>query len=213
MLNATRQFSPMGRIAELTDRFLERKGATPWGLGPRSLTDQAIRFAPLVEVIDRESDGFTVNDLGCGFGDLHGFIRDMGLPVRGYRGHDVSETMLREAEARVAASDVEVVHSDRLDRPADYSFACGIFNTRFDVDELVWGDYMKAVVHNLDEHSTRGFAFNSLSTCVDYREPHLYYADPLEMFDYCRREVSPQVALLHDYPLWEWTVLVRRASA
>ena len=30
------------------------------------------------------------------------------------------------------------------------------------------------------------------------------------MFDLCKRRYSPRVALLHDYPLYEFTVLVRK---
>jgi len=34
-------------------------------------------------------------------------------------------------------------------------------------------------------------------------------ADPRPFFDFCMRELSPNVTLLHDYPLQEWTILVR----
>jgi hypothetical protein len=38
----------------------------------------------------------------------------------------------------------------------------------------------------------------------------LYYADPMFFFDYCKRRFSPRIALLHDYPLYEFTILVRK---
>jgi hypothetical protein len=38
----------------------------------------------------------------------------------------------------------------------------------------------------------------------------LYYADPCELFDHCKRQHSRNVALLHDYTLYEFTILVRR---
>jgi hypothetical protein len=38
----------------------------------------------------------------------------------------------------------------------------------------------------------------------------LYYADPAQVFDYCKRRFSPNVALLHDYGLYEFTILVRK---
>jgi hypothetical protein len=37
--------------------------------------------------------------------------------------------------------------------------------------------------------------------------------DPLRLFDHCKRTFSPDVALLHDYPLWEFTILVRLREA
>jgi hypothetical protein len=32
----------------------------------------------------------------------------------------------------------------------------------------------------------------------------------MEMFAYCKEEISPRVALLHDYPMFDWTILIRR---
>jgi hypothetical protein len=58
--------------------------------------------------------------------------------------------------------------------------------------------------------SRRGFAFNMLTgyADADRMRPDLYYADPHAVFDRCRR-FSRRVALLHDYPLYEFTMLVR----
>jgi hypothetical protein len=41
----------------------------------------------------------------------------------------------------------------------------------------------------------------------------LYYADPRVIFDHCKRSFSRWVALLHDYGLYEFTIIVRRDSA
>lgn len=39
-------------------------------------------------------------------------------------------------------------------------------------------------------------------------QDYLYYADPYALFDVCKR-YSNNVALLHDYDLYEFTMLVR----
>jgi hypothetical protein len=51
-----------------------------------------------------------------------------------------------------------------------------------------------------------------LSTYSDpeKRRDDLFYADPCEMFDLCKRRFATRVALLHDYPLFEFTVIVRK---
>jgi hypothetical protein len=41
---------------------------------------------------------------------------------------------------------------------------------------------------------------------------YLYYADPCALFDLCKRRYSKHVALLHDYGLYEFTILVRKTS-
>jgi len=41
----------------------------------------------------------------------------------------------------------------------------------------------------------------------------LYYADPCFIFDYCKRNFSRNVALLHDYELYEFTIIVRKQGS
>jgi hypothetical protein len=198
------------QIANLMEEALEREGETSLGVGYRSRENQALRFWQILRLIEPEPAPFSVNDLGCGFADLYGFIRGRQLPMRLYRGYDLSEKMLAVA-AKQVGRDAELIQSDRVTEVADYSFACGVFNARLEASEEEWLDYMKSVIRNLQEHSMRGFAFNSLTTYVDWREDHLFYVDPMEMFRFCKEEISPRVAVLHDYPLWEWTILVRTA--
>jgi SAM-dependent methyltransferase len=199
---------PLTKVARFMDGLLDKEGPTVKGVGWRNRENQRLRFAQLLRAIDLGSEPFTVNDLGCGLADLYGFIKDEGLPMRGYRGYDLSENMVAAARERVG-DDGEVLRADRVTETADYSFACGIFNTKLDATDEEWLAYMKSAIANLDEHSDRGFAFNSLTTYVDYREDHHFYADPAELFRFCKQEISPQVTLLHDYPLWEWTIAVR----
>jgi len=45
---------------------------------------------------------------------------------------------------------------------------------------------------------------------VDWKQDNLYYGDPFLFFDYCKRNISRYVSLLHDYPLYEWTIIVRK---
>jgi SAM-dependent methyltransferase len=200
---------PPEDISTFMEELLDREGQTPLGVGWPNRENQETRFAQLMRLIDADAPGFTVNDLGCGFADLYGFIRARGLPMRAYRGYDLSEKMLEVARGRVGP-EAELIQAGRLTQPADYSFACGVFNTRLEASDEEWLEYVKSVIRDLDGHSTRGFAFNSLTTYVEWREDHLFYGDPTELFRFCKEEISSRVALLHDYALWEWTILVRR---
>ena len=199
---------PLTKVARFMDDLLEKEGATVKAVGWRTRENQRLRFAQLVRALELGDQPFTANDLGCGLADLYGYLKDEGLPMSGYRGYDLSEKMLAAAGKRVG-DDGELVRADRVTEDADYSFACGIFNTKLDATDEQWLEYMKSVIANLDERSERGFAFNSLTTYVGYREDHHFYGDPAELFRFCKEEISPRVTLLHDYPLWEWTIAVR----
>ena len=60
--------------------------------------------------------------------------------------------------------------------------------------------------------AARGFSFNCLTKYSDdtKMKDYLFYADPCQLFDYCKRNFSKQVALLHDYGLYEFTIIVRK---
>ena len=57
---------------------------------------------------------------------------------------------------------------------------------------------------------SKGISFNLLTKYADYEADNLYYGDPLYFFDYCKRNLSKYVTLLHDYELYEWTILVKK---
>jgi len=97
-------------------------------------------------------------------------------------------------------------------QPADYVIASGIFNVKLQTPDAAWQGYVTETLERIERLARRGFAFNALSLYSDpeKRRTDLHYADPLALFDYCKRRFSPRVALLHDYPLWEFTILVRR---
>jgi SAM-dependent methyltransferase len=197
-------------IADLYGDSLARHGETPMGVGWRTEESQGLRFEKLLSVLDDHGDApIEVNDLGCGYGALLGRLEANGRVVARYYGYDISDQMLEAARARLPADRVELIKGGQATRHADYSVASGIFNVKLDADETRWTAYVQDTVRNLAEHSRLGFSFNLLTTYCDYREAHLFYGDPLWWFDWCKREVTPRVALLHDYPLFEWTMVGR----
>jgi hypothetical protein len=95
---------------------------------------------------------------------------------------------------------------------ADYVVASGLFNLRLDVDEQSWRAYILDTLRSLDRLGRRGFAFNMLTSYSDPERMRgdLYYGDPCFFFDHCKRTFSRDVALLHDYGLYEFTLRVRK---
>ena len=78
------------------------------------------------------------------------------------------------------------------------------------VDE--WNEYVVDTIASFNTLAVKGFAFNLLTKYSDkgYRKNNLFYADPLYFFDYCKMNFSRNIALLHDYSLYEFTILVRK---
>lgn len=198
-------------VAKYYTGKLEEHGATPQGVDWNSPESQELRFAQLCKIIDK--DEFSLNDLGCGYGALFGYLQDRHK-VFSYYGADVSEEMAKAAEENFkGASNAHFHVSDTLPAISDYSIASGIFNVCLGHDKDSWGEYILKTLRHLHQSSARGFAFNCLTAYsdADKMRDDLYYADPLHLFDYCKKNFAKDVALLHDYGLYEFTILVRKA--
>jgi SAM-dependent methyltransferase len=201
----------LGEVSDYYDARLAEHGATPRGVDWNGAESQRLRFEQLARVI-REPEGFSVNDLGCGYGALAEYLAEGGREFR-YTGCDVSPAMVAAAHARVGSHPgVRFVVASVPPESADYGIASGIFNVRVGRDTAEWEGYIDATLDDLDRTSLRGFAFNCLTSYSDPErmQPHLYYADPARLFDRCKRRYSRNVALLHDYGLYEFTLLVRK---
>ena len=156
----------------------------------------------------------SILDLGCGFGDFLRFLRAEGHDGP-FIGYDVAPEMIAEAirlygntanfRWQVGAEPAET---------ADFAIASGIFNVKGDVPTEAWVRYVHDTMDILARAGRLGFAFNVLSLVSDpdRRRSNLYYANPGEMLTYCMRRYGRSVALLQDYGLYEFTMIVRHTQ-
>lgn len=202
-------FGQLDAIRRVYRGYLEEHGATSAGVGWPQADAHRLRFDKLASVFGPSPERLSINDLGAGWGALFPYLVERGFDVERYVGYEVSPEMLAAARATVTDSRATFVEASTVTQDADYSVVCGTFNVKCDADDDDWLEYVLHSLRALAERSKRGLAFNMMSTYVDWRNEILYYADPGFFFDFCKRELSPSVALLHDYPLWEWTMVVR----
>jgi SAM-dependent methyltransferase len=200
------------KVRDLYSENLERSGAVSTAVGWNTPESQALRFRKLTEVVERDGGSFSVNDYGCGYGAHLDYLLAEGLRVTAYHGYDISEQMLDAARQGYTkfSGELDLRQGTTIQTIADYTFVSGTFNVRFESEEDEWKNYILERLREIDAHSRRGFSFNLLSTYVDWKQPHLFYGDPLFWFDHCKSTYSRRVSLLHDYPLYEWTIVVRK---
>jgi predicted TPR repeat methyltransferase len=204
-----------GLLTEVANYYTEKiieHGATPKGVDWNGQESQVIRFEQLCKVIDPKMAAFSINDLGCGYGALLDYLRGK-QSVCTYQGVDISNEMIIAAEERHIAYDkARFVTSVEPDRIADFGVASGIFNVRLGRTDIEWFDYLQSTLDILDRTSALGFSFNCLTSYSDEekKRDYLYYANPCQLFDLCKRRYSHSVALLHDYGLYEFTILIRK---
>jgi SAM-dependent methyltransferase len=212
-LQSTKPVNPQDPILAKIDSYYSAKlaqyGPSPMGVDWNSEESQLLRFKQLATLLPPDVP-FSLLDYGCGYGALYRFLKMRGFQVT-YTGYDVSLSMIESAR-RLYGDAIFVAESSRL-RGADFLVASGIFNVKMDVETSAWEDYVMHTIDVMNSLASRGFAFNVLTAYADEdrKRSDLYYADPHRFFDLCRR-YSQWVAILHDYGLYEFTVLVRKAK-
>jgi hypothetical protein len=187
---------------------------SPQGVGWNSIQAQEVRLMQLLHVLPRShNEPLVINDIGCGYGAL---LQSLRVAHKNfiYRGYDISDKMLEAAKlinAPYDSSTTEFSHLSRI-RIADYVVASGIFGLRYSFSDSAWHEYILQTLDIMNYYSTHGFAFNMLTSYSDKdkKKDELYYADPCRYFDICKLRYSRNVALLHDYTLYDFTIIVRK---
>jgi SAM-dependent methyltransferase len=199
----------LGKVREFWDTKINAFGATPRGVDWKDAESQVMRFRELLRVCPES--GFSLIDYGCGYGALSQHLESRGVDCA-YRGFDVSEAMIAHARETFGPDTSMRAFSTSLEpgAKADFTLASGIFNNKNETPVEQWEVVVKETLEHIAAVSVLGFSFNMLTAYSDEdrKRPDLYYGSATTFFEYCRR-FSKRVALLHDYPLYEFTILVR----
>jgi SAM-dependent methyltransferase len=204
----------LSEVAAYYASTLAAHGPTPRGVDWNGADSHETRHRQFLRLLDGSAHA-SVIDLGCGFGDFLRFLRAAGHHGR-FIGYDIARSMIEKAQQlhgesndhqwRIGAEPAEV---------ADFAIASGIFNVKGDVPIDHWVRYVHQTIDILARAGRRGFAFNvlSMSSDPDRRRPGLYYADPTDMLAHCLSRYGRSVALMQDYGLYEFTVMVRHQNS
>ncbi len=138
----------LSQVAEYYDDKARTHGATPKGADWRNADSQELRFFELSRIMRGARTG-SIAEIGCGWGAFPLWAQRLELKLD-YTGYDISDVMLREAEAVCTAlPNVRFAKGDRPASMADYVIASGIFNVRFDAPDDNWLDLVRLTIDNM----------------------------------------------------------------
>jgi SAM-dependent methyltransferase len=209
-MTAPTDSSVLAEVRHYYSERLQAHGPTPRGVDWNSGESQRLRFEQLLSLCAGARD-FSLGDYGCGYGALLDHLTELGTPCR-YLGYDIAEPMIHRARERHAhRPGAQFSCEEAILRGVDFLVASGVFNVKLQTPVEAWNGYVLRTIDRFARLSCRGFAFNVLTSYSDpdRRRPDLYYADPCILFDHCKRHYARNVALLHDYGLYEFTLVVR----
>ena len=151
------------KIIESYNESLEK-----YGYDPRSLQwfkgRQNIRFRVLSEI--GELNNCSVLDVGCGFGDLYGFLIKKGLNIK-YTGYDINPNLIKVARKIYPNVHFEVkdIEEENPNEKFDWVFSSGIFNIRLSNSK----SWVQNMLRKMFELSNKRVAADFMSTYVDFR--------------------------------------------
>jgi len=175
---------------------------TSAALGWKSDENQAIRFEILSQIGDMS--GLSVLDLGCGHGDLRGFLGEKYPNLR-YAGIDQMEEFLDVATERYGSLPDTTFYlgdcwSAKLPH-MDYILASGLLAYRNSQTNFIY-----RMIDRLFVSCRLGLGFNLLKNVHD-PEGILVNYNPKEILDYCR-QLTPKVVLREGYAKDDFTIFM-----
>jgi len=187
-------------------KLLETYGSSYLALNWGSEQGQMLRFSVLSAVGDLA--GRSVLDVGCGLGDLAGWLELQQIDAE-YVGLDLTQGLLEGARRRFPSkrfvsgsiTDPAVLKDETF----DFVVASGMFYT-YRKGGQAW---LEQAVTRMWQLAGSGVSFNSLSSWAPERDPGEYYADPGKVITFCR-SLTPWVRLRHDYHPRDFSVFLLR---
>lgn len=213
--------TPIERIRDTFDAEVKKYGKDPRACYWRSEGSQWKRFELMVIPFYADifsNTNISVVDVGCGQGDLLGYLIDGGFEGK-YFGVDVSPEMIQIAEQRIETDFKELKQRpvfrckdfmtvDINEKSHDFVFASGIWNMHVWNSEGLATLYAQKTITKMFQISKNGIAFNMLSVHGDWYNENNHYYEPLEILKHALN-LSRNVVFRHDYAPHDFTVIIK----
>ena len=200
---------PPEQTARWYEDKVRRYGFDHRGLGFRNKSSQDKRFEALMELGD--FDGARVLDVGCGFGDFLGYLRERGVEVA-YTGIDICRPMIDRCRERFDDADAIFRVADVMDfAPTDeydYVVASGLFGLDADSSR----DRIRPALDRMFSWAQEGLAANFLSTRAPQQADGRIYVDPGKALE-AALDLTPSAKLSHAYLPNDFTLYLYRKPA
>lgn len=190
-------------IIKRYDGRLKKFGITAETLSVGNEVRRNIRYQVLTEIGNLE--GKKILDLGCGFGDLIGFLRDKDINCD-YTGYDINPKLIEIARKKNPSYKFEVVDIFIESFPKfDYILSSSSFNNKLKFEDN--NKFIEKILKVSYEHAVEGVAIDFLTSYVDFKKDHtyIYHHKPEKIFSIAKK-FTRRVCLRHDYPLFEFCV-------
>ena len=189
------------KIYDYYQKLFEEYGISPksegWGTKEGK---QSIRFEILCQIGDVSNS--TILDIGCGFGDLFGYLKYKKSDVK-YLGIDINNNLIDMGKKIYPGIHLE--HRDfeikKFNKKFDWVLSSGITSYGSNYPHLT------SIMKEMFRICKKGFSMNFVSNNVDYKTKNLFYSSPEKIISIAKL-LTNRFVLRHDYMPYEFTLYV-----
>jgi 2-polyprenyl-3-methyl-5-hydroxy-6-metoxy-1,4-benzoquinol methylase len=187
------------KIYNYYQKLFEQYGISPQSVGWGSKEGkQSIRFDVLCKIGDLSNS--TILDLGCGFGDLFGYLNYQKIKVK-YHGIDINENLINIGKKIYPKASLEYrdFEKKKFTKKFDWVIASGITSHGSTYSHLT------NIMKEMFRICKKGCSINFVSDNVDYKSKNLFYSSPEKIVSITKL-ITNRFVLKHDYMPYEFTI-------
>lgn len=158
----------------------------------------------------------SVLDLGCGVGLYIDYLKRNNLFDKIlFTGIDISSKMIETAKK--IHPDENFFVQDIIKKPLsvnsyDYILMNGVLTEKVSLSKIEMVEFAKNIIYSAFNSSSKGIAFNVMSSYVDWERDDLFHWNLNEVVSYLLNNCSRHIKINMDYGLYEYTFYVYKNS-
>ena len=196
----------MKTMLEMYEAALEKHGdssnAVLWAGGR-----QKLRYHALTRHILRSED-FSLLDFGCGLAHLKPFLDEHFTNVQ-YVGAEALPKFVKICRKKYPTSEFfEEDNPKYIDGSFDYVVSSGAFNILYVPDQKHHRDIVFEMMRHLLEKARVYLSVNFMTDSVDFRQPHAYHQNVVELYTFACKELSRRLVVDQQYMPYEFTLTI-----
>jgi len=187
------------KIYDYYQQLFDKHGISPKSVGWGSKEGkQSTRFEILCQIGDISNS--TILDVGCGFGDLFGYLCFKKIKMK-YYGIDINNNLIDMGKKIYPTSHLECRDFEikKFNRKFDWVLSSGITSHGSNYSHLT------SIMKEMFRICKKGFSMNFVSDNVDYKTKDLFYSSPEKIISIVKL-MTNRFVLKHDYMPYEFTV-------
>jgi len=203
MFDTLQQWYALHLAHQMYKRRFSSYGCSPKGVLWRNTYRQQIRYALIMKGVNDHS----INDFGCGYGGLVGYLEEKGYQGE-YMGYDMNQEMIRSAQKQYPSGSFYC--SKHVYHRADFTLISGTLNLKMHASADIWWRFVQKKLKDCWEYSKIGMNFNLLEDTGHEQSPLLFYCNADTVFSFCKQSFGSRVEMSRHEEIGDLHFYIRR---